>query len=78
MVYEFPLTTVEAMERVVNGYIKKWLGIPKSFSNVRLYSVGNKLQLQFSSFQIVLYTKPANLKHILSGCSVSLQQGRLW
>ena len=49
MVYEFSLTTVESMERVVNGYIKKWPGILKGFSSVGLYSVGNKLQLPFSS-----------------------------
>ena len=69
MVYEFPLTTVEAMERVVNGYIKKWLGIPKSFSSVGLYSVGNKLQLPFSSLVDVYKTTKARTVTMLKDSS---------
>ena len=48
MVYDLPLTTVEATETVVNGYIEKCLGIPTSFSSVGLHSVGNKVQLPLS------------------------------
>ena len=36
--YEFPMTTVERMERLVNRYLRKWLGVPPSFSRVNLYS----------------------------------------
>jgi hypothetical protein len=49
LVYEFTLTTVENMERTVNRYVKRWLGIPKSFSSVGWYSTSCKLQLPLSS-----------------------------
>ena len=86
MVYEFPLTTVEAMERVVHGYIKKWIGIPKSFSSVGLYSVGNKLQLPFSSLVDVYKTTKARTVTMLKDSSdtrinqagITVKTGRKW
>jgi hypothetical protein len=45
LVYDVTLTTVETMERKVNSFLRRWLGIPKSFSSLGLYSTTTKLQL---------------------------------
>lgn len=49
LVYEVPMTSVEAVERMVSRYLRQWLGVPRSFSSIGLYSKGNKFQLPFSS-----------------------------
>ncbi|XP_069114421.1 uncharacterized protein [Argopecten irradians] len=49
LVYEVPLTSVEAMERMISGHLRRWLNIPRSFSSVGLYSSGTKLQLPLKS-----------------------------
>lgn len=49
LVYDVPVTKVEAMERLVSGFLRRWLSVPKSFSSVGLYSSGSKLQLPLSS-----------------------------
>ena len=33
-VVDFPLTRVENMERVINSYVRKWLGVPRWLSNI--------------------------------------------
>ncbi|CAC5423478.1 unnamed protein product [Mytilus coruscus] len=43
------MTTVEGMERIPNSYLRRWLGVPRSFSSVGLYSLGSKLLLPFKS-----------------------------
>ena len=40
-----PVSEVEKMENLSNRYLKKWLGVPKSFSSVGLFSTSSKLQL---------------------------------
>ncbi|CAC5407387.1 unnamed protein product [Mytilus coruscus] len=49
LVYDVPMTTIEGMERISNGYLRRWLGVPRSFSSVGLYSLGSKLQLPLKS-----------------------------
>ena len=49
LVYDVPMTTVEAMERLASGYLRRWLAVPRSFSSVCLYSSGTKLQLPLTS-----------------------------
>ena len=44
-IYEVSLTQVEAMERLITKYIKKWWGVPKSLTNLALYSSSTKLKL---------------------------------
>ena len=41
--YEIATTTVEAMERKVSGYLRRWLGVPPLFTSIELYS--NSIQL---------------------------------
>jgi hypothetical protein len=49
MLYDIPSTTVEALERLTSRHIRKWLGIPPSFTSIGLYGRSNKLQLPLSS-----------------------------
>ena len=49
MLYEIPVTTMEAVERKINSKLKAWLGIPRSLCKEALYSTSTKLQLPFSS-----------------------------
>ena len=45
LVYEFPLSGVEGLERKISSHLRRWLGVPRSFSSVGLYSTGAKLQM---------------------------------
>ena len=45
LVYEVPVSTVESMERKISSYLRRWLGVPRSFCSIGLYSSGSKLQL---------------------------------
>ena len=47
--YEFPMSSVESLERTINQRLRKWLGIPPSFSSIGLYSRSSQLQLPLSS-----------------------------
>ncbi|XP_061185889.1 uncharacterized protein LOC133193994 [Saccostrea echinata] len=49
LVYDVPLTIVEGMETIASRYLRRWLGVPRSFSSVGLYSSGTKLQLPLKS-----------------------------
>lgn len=49
LIYEIPLSHVEKMEILVNKHLKKWLGVPKSFSSIGLFSNSSKLQLPLKS-----------------------------
>jgi len=48
-IYEVTLTRVEAIQRHVNKCLRKWLGVPLSFTTVGLYSRSAKVQLPLSS-----------------------------
>ncbi|XP_066299893.1 uncharacterized protein [Branchiostoma lanceolatum] len=48
-VYEIPLTSVELMERKVNKHLRKWLGVPPSFTSLGLYSKSGQMQLPLAS-----------------------------
>ncbi|RXN04866.1 hypothetical protein ROHU_009463 [Labeo rohita] len=48
-VYEVPMTSVERVERKINKYLRRWLGIPPSFTSVGLYIRSGQLQLPLSS-----------------------------
>ncbi|KAK0143400.1 hypothetical protein N1851_018471 [Merluccius polli] len=49
LVYEVPATTVEGLERKMNTYLRRWLGVLRSFCSIGLYSTGIKLQLPVTS-----------------------------
>ena len=64
MLYEVPCSTIEALERVTSRHLRKWLGIPPSFSSVGLYGKSNQLQLPLSS--LVEEFKTAKTRLILT------------
>ncbi len=49
LLYDFPLSQVEGMERLCSKFLRKWLGVPPSFSAINLYSKTSKLPLPVSS-----------------------------
>ena len=44
-IYEVSLTEVETMERLISKFIKKWLRVANSLTNMALYSSSTKLKL---------------------------------
>ncbi|XP_038549725.1 uncharacterized protein LOC119883236 [Micropterus salmoides] len=48
-VYEAPLTSVEGVERKINKHLRRWLGVPPSFTSIGLYIRDGQLQLPLSS-----------------------------
>ncbi|KAI4894731.1 hypothetical protein NFI96_019371 [Prochilodus magdalenae] len=49
LVYDVPVTTVKGFEKKVTQYLRRWLGLPRSLSNIGLYGRKTKLQLPFNS-----------------------------
>ena len=49
LIYEVPVSTVEGLEKKMNTYPSRWLGIPRRFCSIGLYSTGSKLQLPVTS-----------------------------
>ena len=43
-IYEASLSRMENMESLISKFLKKWLGVPKSLTNVALYSSSTKLK----------------------------------
>ena len=74
------------MERALSGYIRRWLGVPKSFSSIGVYSSGSKLQLPLSSVteefkvtkarQVMMLRDSSDEK--VSGAQVEVNTGRKW
>ncbi|CAC5418562.1 unnamed protein product [Mytilus coruscus] len=48
MIYEMTATTVEAIERKINSHLRRWLGVPPSFTAIGLYSRSSQLQLHIN------------------------------
>lgn len=48
LVYEVPVTTVEASERSVSQFLQRWLGHPQPLSSIALYGHSTKLHLPIS------------------------------
>lgn len=51
LVYSFPISAVETLERKVSNHLQRWLGLPRSLSSIALYGRNNKLQLPFRSLE---------------------------
>lgn len=49
LLYDFPMSQVEGMERLSSKLLRKWLGVPPSVSPVNLYSKTSKLSLPVAS-----------------------------
>ncbi|CAK6980931.1 PREDICTED: uncharacterized protein LOC107717409 [Scomber scombrus] len=40
---------MEKLERKINSYRRRWLGVPRNFCSIGLYSTGSKLQMPVTS-----------------------------
>ena len=49
LMYDIPVSTVESIQKTVNRWLQKWLGVPQIFSEINLYSTTCKLQLPLKS-----------------------------
>lgn len=86
LVYDMPLTAVEKMETLANKFIKQWLGIPRSFSTVGLFSTRSMLQLPLKSitdeFKVTKSRKVMMLEEnkdlCVSQAGIEVQTGRKW
>ncbi|XP_063418448.1 uncharacterized protein LOC134701249 [Mytilus trossulus] len=86
MLYEITLTTVEKLERTINRHLRKWLGVPPSFTTVGLYSRTAKLQLPFTSlveeFKVsksrLVMTLKESRDHKVRTAGVQVRTGRKW
>jgi hypothetical protein len=86
LVYEFTMTTIDEYERKISGYIRRWLGLPRSLSSIALYGKSNKLQLPFSSIaeeykvtkvrEVLQYRDSRDEK--VSGAGIRVRTGRKW
>lgn len=86
LVYEVPLTTVEALERKINNFLRRWLSVPKSFCSIGLYSSGSKLQLPITSVVEEFKTVKVRLAMMLRDsddqavrqANITVKTGRKW
>ncbi|VDI57596.1 Hypothetical predicted protein [Mytilus galloprovincialis] len=86
LVYEFPLSKVEALERKISACLRRWLGVPRSFSSIGLYSTGTKLQLPMKALteeykvtktrQVMTLRDSKDAK--VRGAKVKIRTGRKW
>ncbi|XP_077083545.1 uncharacterized protein LOC143736754 isoform X1 [Siphateles boraxobius] len=51
LLYEFPISTITDLERRVSRYLRRWLGLPRSLSNIALYGNSCKLILPLKSIE---------------------------
>ncbi|XP_052268321.1 uncharacterized protein LOC127869705 [Dreissena polymorpha] len=49
MLYEIPTSSVECLEKTISRHLRRWLGVPPSFTSIGLYGRSNQLQLPLSS-----------------------------
>ena len=64
-VYEVTLTRVETIQRHINKYLQKWLGLPPSFTTVGLYSKTAKVRLPISSLEEEFKTGKVRLQMMM-------------
>ncbi|XP_061905517.1 uncharacterized protein LOC133651562 [Entelurus aequoreus] len=86
LIYSFPISTVEILERRVSNHLRRWLGLPKSLSSIALYGNSNKLQLPFKSLEeefkvtrareVVQYRDTSDPKVAKAG--IQVRTGRKW
>ena len=86
MLYEVATSVVEQLERTVSRHLRKWLGVPPSFSNIGLYGRTNQLQLPISSlveeYKVAKARLVMTLKEspddMVRRAGVEIRTGRKW
>ena len=74
------------MERKISGYLRRWLGLPKSLSSAALYGTSNAIQLPFRGLkeefvvtrtrEAIMYRDSRDLK--VAGAGIEIRTGRKW
>jgi hypothetical protein len=67
MIYEIPLSWVESIEQKINVFIRKWLGVHRSLSNVALFCKDSPCPLPISSISV-------EFKKRMAGALIQLQE----
>ena len=86
MMYDVTQSAADAMERTASRYIRKWLGVPPSFSNVGLYGKTTVLVLPLSAITEeyhVTKVRAAIILHdsedaIINKSDIKFYTGRKW
>jgi hypothetical protein len=86
LMYEVPTTTVERLEKKISGYLRRWLGVPRSFSSIGLYSSNSKLQLPIKALTEEFKTTKVRAAMMLrdskdekiSKAGIRVRTGRKW
>ena len=85
-IYEVGLSAVEAIERKISQYTRKWLGLPPGLTTVALYSRSTKLRLPLKAITEEYKVGKAKLQMMLthskditiSSAATKLKSGRKW
>ena len=85
-VYSVPITTMEAMERKISGFLRRWLGLPHSLCSTALYGTSNVLLLPFKSlteeFKVSKIREALQYREsndpMVSGAGIETRTGRKW
>lgn len=85
-VYEIGLSHVEAMERHVNAYLRKWMGVPPGLTTVGLYSRRAKVKLplkalseEFKAAKVRLFmTLRDSSDQVIRDVQPDVKTGRKW
>ncbi|RXN22985.1 reverse transcriptase [Labeo rohita] len=85
-VYEVPTSTVEALEKSISQFLRRWLGLPRSLSSIALYGHSTKLHLPLSglseefkvarSREVLMYRDSRDTKVTAAG--ILVKTGRKW
>ncbi|XP_052795695.1 uncharacterized protein LOC128228426 [Mya arenaria] len=86
MVNEIPISAVEKLEQAISKHLRRWLGLPPSFTNIGLYGKSTKLQMPISSlveeYKIaktrLLLTLRDSSDGKISGAGIEVRTGRKW
>ena len=83
MIYDITMTTLIAMEKKINSYLRRWLGLPQSLSSFALYGPTNSLQVSFKGLteeymvpktrEVMMFKDPK-----VETASIELRTGRRW
>ena len=86
MVNEVPVSLVEKLEQSVSKHIRRWLGLPPSFSSIGFYSKSTKLQMPLNSlveeFKVakarLFLTLRDSADEKISRAGIEVRTGRKW
>ncbi|KAL0183880.1 hypothetical protein M9458_019576, partial [Cirrhinus mrigala] len=83
-VYEVPTSTVEALEKSISQFLRRWLGLPRSLSSIALYGHSTKLHLPLSglseefkvtrSREVLMYRDSRDIKVTAAGILVKTRR----